>query len=190
MDKPGMYYEYNMLDLKGYTNTYVVSLVQTLWTHSQCNLDGLPLQSWTQTLPPLSMQSTGTFSALDSSYPYTAWTNAVTSFEWDTPRSALLDSETYRWRKDKFWSYLMWEPKRKPGSIPVPLKLHQWAWEGATGKVETNGTGPDIWELNGWLNQRGGLGTDYYNHPIWDMLLDSDVLRKARTTNNYHYASP
>jgi hypothetical protein len=190
MTKPGMYYEYDVVDLKGYTNTYVVSFVQTLWTDSRCNLDGTPLTSWTQTLPPLSMQSTGSFSALDSSYPYTAWTNVAWSYEWDTPRSALLDSENYRWRKDKYWSYLMWEPKRRPGSIPVPLKLHLWTWEGATGKVATNNTGPDTWKLNGWLNQRGGLGSDYYNHPTWDMLLDSELLRKTRTTNNYHYASP
>jgi hypothetical protein len=40
--------------------------------------------------------------------------NQRNSFIIDTPKATLFDYQTYRWRRDKFWCYLMWQPKRRP----------------------------------------------------------------------------
>jgi hypothetical protein len=185
MNSPGMFYSYQVTDLKGYTNAWEASFVQTLWVSAQANMETTPATSWNILVPSPAMQDTGNFAALDTDYPYRNWFQDDWDSEHDTPRSALRGYENYVWRKDKFWSYLMWQPKRRPGSIPVPLKLYIWTWRGATGKTN-DAAWP--WRLNGWSNQRGGSGWDEYVHPIWQTNVVAAFER--RETNNYHYATP
>jgi hypothetical protein len=107
----------------------------------------------------------------------------------DTPKSALQDHTKYVWRHDKFWSYLMWEPLRSPGSIPVPIRLDVWTWRGATAKLATN-TVPGTWTRTGYTDARAGLGDDYFIHPIWETNVVADTWMGLRTTNAFWYATP
>ena len=176
----GMYYSYEITDFKGFTNDYSVSMVQTVVIKTEANLeDPTPqAQSWT----------TGWLSGLDTEYPYVPWgRNSKTNIN-DTPQSVLLDIDRYYWRDDKFWSYLMWQPKRRPNSIPVPLKLGIWDWRGAAQKLDRNT--PPTWKLNGWTNPQGGTGFDYMIHPTWGTNINGQLLLDARTTNNYAYPTP
>jgi hypothetical protein len=99
----------------------------------------------------------------------------------------LFDYQTYRWRRDKFWCYLMWQPKRRPFSIPVPLKLAQWNWRGATGKTN-DAAWP--WRLNGWTNARMETGFDYPIHPVWDTYITGETIKSATVTNNWWHPTP
>lgn len=179
---PGMYYTYQMTDLKGYTNQWSASFVQTVWISWQGNMITEPATSWNLLCPSPSMQSTGSVAGLDTAFPYRLFGQAVSGSSHDTPRSALKTFESWVWRKDKFWSYLMWQPTRRPGSISVPLKLQSWTWQGSTGKTNDT-TWP--WRRTGWLNQTGGNGFDEYVHPTWETNVADSF--DFRMTNNYHY---
>jgi hypothetical protein len=177
----GMYYWYEMTDLKGFTNQYSVSMVQTVWVDWHANIEdgGIP-----ETQPQSYVTIT---EGHDDVYPYKNWGWDHTDYIVDTPKTALGDYQKYYWRRDKFWSYLMWKSERRP-SIAVPLKLWIWDWRGAAQKLDRNT--PPTWQLNGYTNQRGGAGWDYYIHPLWERMLDGDVVWNLRTENNWAYPTP
>jgi hypothetical protein len=177
----GMYYEYEMTDLKGFTNQYSVSMVQTVWVDWHANIEdgGIP-----ETQPKSYVTITD---GLDGPYPYVNWGWDRTSYIDDTPKSPLGDYEKYFWRRDKFWSYLMWKSERR-ASIAVPLRLWTWDWRGAAQKLDRNS--PPTWQLNGATHPRGGYGFDYYIHPLWERSLDGDLIFQIRTENNWAYPTP
>jgi hypothetical protein len=180
----GMYYWYEITDLKGYTNAYEASFIQTVFIDWQGDLDTPTPKSWTITMTGLDSGDPPDATVFYSKY---GWDNAAWSK--DTPRGVLLDSERYRSRRDKYACWLMWQPTRRPFSIPVPLKLAQWTWRGGAQNVG-GGTVPETWVRTGYTRAQPQTGFDYSIHPTWDTNVTFVGTVALRTTNDFWYGSP
>jgi hypothetical protein len=181
----GIYYAYEITDLKGYLESYEVSWVQLV------QIDWL--ENFSE--PPLGTAARGGWysaekhtKGLDTRFPANTWGQEPKLWDHDTPRSGLWTSRKFEWRKDQFEAYLLWQAKRRP-SIPVPLKMAKWDWQGKARRYTANQ--PPQWGLIGgssWptIVPKAAIGINVYSPPEWT----NNVRKVPYQHNTFWFTEP
>jgi hypothetical protein len=118
----GMRRDYEIVDLKGYTNKFRLELIQLVdWTIRE-NFAGTNLAR--------SLSATG----FDDTYPTDLWPVDPTNLPSgrtnglpDSPGMPLQERSAFLWQRNAFQTYLLFVPE---DGMPVPLKRADWAWSG------------------------------------------------------------
>jgi hypothetical protein len=172
----GMLFEFNVLDLKGYMDYYVLQFVQLR-----------SLNTWENFLSNTNLHRCINTNGLDAVYPYTGWemfppvifrgypTNGNTH---DSPGHSLTDRYLVS-QAESFQSYLLFWPT---GGKPVPLKLAPWNWGGQATAVLTNS--PPTYTLNSPVDPAPATGTACSVPPTWTNYISPDNLSTFWRTND------
>ena len=156
----GMYYDFHVEDLKGYTGLFTVQMVQLINYDFKENDTNNYDHS-------ISAKSVHTGYVLDTDYPYyeCGYANGqpiADTFNTDSPNEKLIKPTMAEQRSDHFSDYLMFIPE---GGKPVPLKLAAWNWSGSAYYIAGN---PDGYALCGQPTiPQAATGADCYEHPQW-----------------------
>jgi hypothetical protein len=155
-DDVGMWYEFQVTDLKGYAGNYQLEFVQVITVDWKQNLT-----ISTTNNPHWSKYTEGR--GLDAVYPYQSWMDTISGYADDTPNDVLIETIAFDWRRDNFECYLMFKPE---GGQFVPLKLAMWNWYGRAEQVGTNSP-PVFAGRPPFTNPLPAFGADCYTHPEW-----------------------
>ncbi len=168
----GMYFSFQVTDLKGYTNDYDIQFYQIVTIDWKENLeqDGISLGSY--------INGTG----YDVQFPIT-WTSysKTNGYRTDSPAHALTSIITFLWRRDSFEDFLMFTPA---GGKAVPLKLATWNWYGRAQRDNTNSP-PLFHGVMPFTNQQAAVGVDCFSHPEW-----TNNVINIRSQWQYHATYP
>ncbi len=149
----GMWYDFQLTDLKGYAGAYEFQLVQIATIDWKQNLDLTNHPYW-------SKYTEGR--GLDGSYPLKSWSGTFGDYN-DTPWDALLDYTAFEWRQDTFESYVLFKPD---GGKPVPIKLATWNWSGRAKKIGNNSP-PTFVGVTPFTDPQSTIGMNCVIHPQW-----------------------
>ncbi len=173
-DDVGMWYQFQVTDMKGYTNSYTFQFVQVVTIDYKQNL-------YYPELPDGFKSKYVAGRGLDGAYPYKSW-NVSSGVADDTPWDVLIDYIAFDWRRDSFECYLMFTPA---GGKPVPLKLATWNWYGRARKVDNN-LPPGFVGVPPFTNPQAALGVDCFSHPTWS----TNISDLTWTYQYFPYATP
>lgn len=154
----GMLYQYQAVDLKGYSGSYQFQFVQIATLDWRINL---ALDFPTTNLFSEYILATGV-DAPFGNYFYERWFVQSGQSE-DTPADKLTLSTAFDWRRDNFECYLMFKPD---GGIPVPIKLATWNWYGRAQQVGTNSP-PRFVGVPPFTSPQPGVGVNCSVFPHW-----------------------
>jgi hypothetical protein len=176
-------YDYEIQDMKGYTNNFQLFWVQIISTSSRWNATS-----------NTNLATTLTGNGLDnggSSFPYYvhSWPISPASFPsgtngyWDdSPGFGLNGSGAYYWRTDNFQTYLLFQPN---GGKPVPLKQANWNWSGQARLTDITSS-PPTYELVSPINPSATIGSPCSVPPTWT----NNLFPLVVSTTNSWYPTP
>jgi hypothetical protein len=151
----GMLFEYEIVDMKGYSQNFTLRWLQLVSTSLQLNL--------AETNVAASISTNG----LDTRYPIKSWlpfpllNMDMTGSDDDSPFQGLVPEFAMLSREDQFAAHLLFEPS---GGKPVPLKRAVWGWRG-TAVATTNA--PLGFDLRSPTNPDPAIGQSWDSPPTW-----------------------
>lgn len=150
----GMYFSFQVTDLKGYTGDYDIQFFQIVtvdWRKNEQGLGGYFVSG----------------RGYDDQFPIPLFGYTKNSgYRTDSPASVLTESDDFYWRQDSFEDYLMFIPA---GGKPVPLKLARWNWYG---RATTNSLSTFV-GVTPFTNPQAAVGTNCFVHPTWTNNIDN-----------------
>jgi hypothetical protein len=147
----GMYFSFQVTDLKGYTNDYDVEFYQIITVDWKRNVDGFG---------GYFIQGRGYDVIFPIDWREYTKTNGNRT---DSPASVLSEVNSFYWRQDSFEDYLMFIPA---GGKPVPLKSATWSWYGKAQRTSTN-IPPTFVGVTPFTNPQAATGINCFVHPTW-----------------------
>ena len=187
IDDVGVRYDYQITDLRGYTNAFLVHFGQWMTSSDKGNVElpGKPYKSWWR-------WERGLDATPGPQWWYKYWDNQMGTVNQpvnadpanDTPNNPLPNTIRYFKRTDNFVSLLFWQSNRGRHSIPVPLSKAEWNWAGETKKIQGN----NVWYLYSRTQPQLTYGQDWNWHPAWDHRMNMPA--PAPNTNDFFYPEP